>query len=96
MQLVHECYHNKVGKTFDLMHWSFLLNDVPKWETMCDEGIEFASKRLRVNDMGVYSNNSSPSTPSTPETPSTPITPGSEDAPNEEGMGYFAQLVKKP
>jgi len=29
-QLAHESYHNKVGKTFDPMHWWLLLKDVPK------------------------------------------------------------------
>ena len=75
MQLAHESYHNKAGKTFDLMYWWLLLKDIPKWKIVCDEGIEVVSKRLRVNEMGAYSDTSSTGTPSIPGTPSTPITP---------------------
>jgi len=77
------------------MHWWLLLKDVPKWETVCDEGIEVAYKHLRVNEMGAYSDSSSPDTPSTPRTLSTPITLGSEDTPNEEGGGLLRSIGRK-
>ena len=95
MQLAHESYQTKVGKTLGRMHWWLLLKDVPKWETACDEDVEVATKRLRANEMGAYSDSSSPDTPTTPETPYTPITLVSEDIPNEEGVGYLAQLVER-
>ena len=95
MQLAHANYQTKVGKTFDLMHWWLLLKDVPKWETGCDESIEVAGKRLRVNEMGAYSETSSPGTPTTPGTPSTPVTPGSDGTPIEEGGGLLRPIGRK-
>ena len=94
-QLACELYEQKVGKRFDLVHGWLLLKDVPKWETLCDEGVEVASKHLRVNKMGAYSDSSSPGTSSTPGTLSTPITPGSEDTPNEEGGGLLHPIGRK-
>ena len=95
MQLAHQGYQNKVGKTFNLMHWWLLLKDAPKWESMCDEGIEVVAKRIRVNEMGAYSDSSSSSTPTTSGTPSTPITPASEDTPTEEGGGLLRPIGRK-
>jgi len=95
MQLAHELYLNKVGKRFDLMHWLLLLKDIPKWETLCDESVQVASKRLRVNEMGAYFDSSFPGNPSTPNTPSTLMTPGSEDTPNEEGDGLLHPIGRK-
>jgi len=95
MQLAHELYQNKVGKRSDFMHWWLLLKDVPKWETLCDEGVEVASKRLRVNEIGVYSDSPYPGTPSTSGTPSTLITPGMKIHQMKKGVGYFAQSVEK-
>jgi len=84
-----------VGKRFDLMHWWLLLKGVPKWETLCDEGVEVAFKRLRVNKMRAYFDSSSLDTASTLGTPSTLITPGSEDTPNEEGGGLLRPIGRK-
>jgi len=61
----------------------------------CDEGVEVAAKHLRINEMGTYSDSSSPGTPTTPQTPSTPITPGSEDTPNEEGGELLRPIGRK-
>ena len=71
------------------------MKDVPKWKIECDESIEVATKRLRVNEMGAYSDTSSPGTPTTLETPFTPITPGSEGTPNEEGGGLLRPIGRK-
>ena len=89
MQLAHQLYE-KVGKRLDLTHQWLLLKDVPKQETLSDESAEVASKRLRINEIGVYSDSSSLGTPSIPDTPSTPITPEIEDRQMKKGVGYEA------
>ena len=50
------------------MHWWYLLKDQPKWETMCDKSLKASSKRLRINDVGGYSDSSTLGTPSSPGT----------------------------
>ena len=95
MQLAHAGHQTKVGKTFDLMHWWLLLKDVQKWKIECDESIEVATKRLRVNEMGAYSDTSSPGGSTTPWTPSTPTTPASDGTPIEEGGGLLRPIGRK-
>ena len=70
-----------VGKPFDLMHWWVLLKDQPKWGVNCDQSTDVASKCLRINEVGGYSESETSGSPSTPDTPTTPA---SEDTPTEE------------
>jgi len=72
------------------------MKDVSKWETLCYEGAEIASKRLNVNKTGAYSNSSFLGTSSTLGTPSTPIAPGSEIDQLKKRVGYSSQLEEKP
>jgi len=95
MQLAHQLYEDKMEKRFELMHWWLLLKDVPKWETLCNESAEVASKRLRVNEIGAYCDSSSPYTPSTPGIPSIPINPVSQGTPIEEGHGPLCPIRRK-
>ena len=81
IQNAHDLYEIKTGKKFNLMHWWYLLRDQPKWESVCDQSMEAASKRLRKNDLGGHFEESSPHTPSTP---ATPINLDSDDTPTFE------------
>jgi len=81
-----------VEKKFDLMHWWYLLKDQPKWETMCDKSLEASSKRLRINDVGGYSDSSTPRTPASPSTPSTPENVNNDDTLTNK-VGGIIQLM---
>ena len=72
IQLAHELHNQKVHKRFDLIHWWLLLKDIPKWEALCAESAEIASKCLKINEIGTYSDNSIPGTLGTLGTPGTP------------------------
>ena len=71
------------------MHSRILLKDMPKWETSCNESVETISKRLKVNDMEVYSNNS---TLGTLASPNTLATPASTDTPSKL-VGGLIRLI---
>ena len=75
----HDLYKAKMCNKFDLMHWWYLFNDQPKWETFCDKSLGASSKHLRKNDVGGYSQNSTPGTPSTPSIRDTQVTISSDD-----------------
>jgi len=62
---------------------------------LCDEGAKLASKRLKVNDIGVHSDSSSRGILSTLGITSTPITLGTEDILTEEGGGLLRAIGRK-
>jgi len=84
MQKVQDLYIDMVGKPFDLMQWWMLLKDQPKWEVNCDQSADVASKRLRSNEVGGYTESETSGTSSTPDTP---IAPASEDTLTEKLVG---------
>ena len=81
IQNAHDLYELKIGKKFNLMHLWYLLRDQPKWKSACDQSLEASSKRLRINELGGYSESTSPGTPSIP---TTPINLDSDDTPTVE------------
>jgi len=54
--------------------------------------LEVSSKRLRINEVGGHSDNSSPGTPSTP---STPVNLDSDDTPTIEVGGIIRPMGRK-
>ena len=44
LQNAHNLYEIKMEKKFNLMHWWYLLQDQPKWESACDQSLESSSK----------------------------------------------------
>jgi len=91
-QKARDLYVDMVGKPFDLMHWWVLLNDQPKWEVNCDQSADVTTKRLRINEVGGYSESETSGSPSTPDTPTTPA---SEDTPTEEVGGLLRPIGRK-
>jgi len=89
LQNAHDLYECKVGKMFDLMHWWYLHKDQPKWETICDQFLEASTKRLRINDVGGYSNSSTPGTPGSPSTFGTLGDVNGDDTPTNEVGGII-------
>ena len=89
MQNAQDLYVSMVGKSFELMHWWVLLNDQPKWETFCDQSAQASSKRLRVTEVGPYSESD------TPGTPTAPATPVSEGTPTEVVGGLIRPIGTK-
>ena len=70
-----------------------LLKDQPKWEVNCDQSADVAAKRLRINEVGGYSEGETSGSPSTPDTPTTPA---SEDTPTEKVGGLICPIGRKP
>ena len=95
LQNAHDSYKIKVGKKFNLMHWSYLFGDQPKWESAGDQAFEPSLKCLRINELGVHSDNSSPETPETPSTPGTPVNVNSDDTPTTEVGGIMRPMGRK-
>ena len=91
-QKAQDLYVDMVGKPFDLMHWWVLLKDQPKWEVNCDQSADVATKRLRINEVGGYSESETSGSPSTPDTPTTDA---SEDTATEQVGGLIRPIGRK-
>ena len=92
MQKAQDLYVDMVGKPFDLMHWWVLLKDQLKWDINCDQSADVASKCLRINEVGGYTESDTSGTSSTPGTSTTPT---SEDIPIEEVAGLIRPMGRK-
>jgi len=92
MQKAQHLYIDMGDKPFDLMHWWVLLKDQPKWEVNCDQSADVATKRLRINEVGGYTESD---TSSTSGTLGTPTIFASEDTPIEEAGGLICPIGRK-
>ena len=69
-----------------------LLKDQPKWEVNCDQYADVATKHLRINEVGGYSESETSGSPTIIDTPTTPA---SDDTPTEEVGGLIRPIERK-